>query len=114
MPGHMKTFLRNTVFFIGWLLSPLTFWNDAFVNIPIAYLLANISIRFFPSNFLFTVMAFYWLSNIAGLLMMYISGKSMIRNRKDVVKQLISLVITMLVYSAVLVILNKVGILKPL
>lgn len=110
----MKVFLRNTIFFIGWLLSPLTFWNDAFVNIPIAYLLANLVIIFFPVNFLFAVVVFYWLSNFAGLLMMYLSGKDIFRDKKHILGELLKLFAAMFAYSVILIILNKTGILKPL
>lgn len=109
----MRAFLHNTVFFIGWLLSPLTFWNDAFINIPLAYLLANITIRAFPVNFLYTVMVFYWLSNFVGLFMMYTSGRHIVKSGKGIVRELISLIATIAVYTAVLAILGKMGILKP-
>ncbi len=109
----MKPFIRNTVFFIGWLLSPLTFWNDAFINIPFAYICANLFIRVFPTNFLLTVIVFYWISNFAGLLMMYISGKGIARSGKGIIKELILLAAAMLTYSAIMVILGKAGILRP-
>jgi hypothetical protein len=110
----MKTFLRNTIFFIGWMLSPLTFWNDAFVNIPLSYLLANIFIRFFPFDFLTTVLVCYWLSNIIGLVMMYISGKDIIKDKRHLGRELFNLLITTLCYSLLVIALNKVGILRPL
>lgn len=109
----MKSFLRNTIFFIGWLLSPLTFWNDAFVNIPLSYLLANIFIRIFARDFVYTIIIFYWLTNFVGLFMMYASGRYVIKNRKDIVKELVSLAVTIFIYTAVLVILGRLGILKP-
>jgi len=39
-----KTKSVRAVFLIvvGWILSPLTFWNDAVVNIPITYLCASV------------------------------------------------------------------------
>jgi hypothetical protein len=110
----MRPFIRNTVFFIGWILSPLTFWNDAFVNIPIAYLLANLFIRFFPVDFLFAVVIFYWLSNFAGIVMMYFSGKDIFRDKKRILVELLKLFATMLAYSILLVLLNKAGVLRPL
>lgn len=109
----MNSFFRNTVFFIGWLLSPLTFWNDAFINIPLSYLLANITMRFFPCNFVYTVIAFYWLSNFIGLFMMYASGRYIIKSGRDIVRGWISLILTVLVYTALLIILGKAGILRP-
>lgn len=109
----MNSFFRNTIFFIGWLLSPLTFWNDAFINIPLSYLLANIFIRFFPKNFVYTVVIFYWLTNFVGLLMMYASGKYIVKSGKDIRKELGVLILTTFVYSVILILLGKFGILKP-
>jgi uncharacterized PurR-regulated membrane protein YhhQ (DUF165 family) len=109
----MNSFIRNTIFFIGWLLSPLTFWNDAFINIPLSYLLANIFVRFFPKNFVHTVVIFYWLTNVIGLFMMYVSGKYMIKSGKGIKKELISLILTTIVYSVILILLGRTGILKP-
>ena len=110
----MIKFLNKIIFFIGWLLSPLTFWNDTFVNIPLAYICANLFIRFFPVNFLITVLVFYWLSNVLGLLMMYLSGKSIFQSGKGLVREMINLLITMAIYILVLIILTKAGILKPI
>lgn len=109
----MNSFLRNTLFFIGWLLSPLTFWNDAFINIPLAYLLANIFTYFAHKNFVYTVIIFYWLTNFVGLFMMYISGKYIVKSGKDIRKELLSLILTTIVYSVILILLGKAGILKP-
>lgn len=109
----MNSFLRNTIFFIGWLLSPLTFWNDAFINIPLSYLLANIFVRFFPKNFVYTVVIFYWLTNVMGLFMMYVSGKYMIKSGKDIRREIEVLILTTLVYSVILILLGRTGILRP-
>jgi len=113
MHQKMKLFIRNTIFFIGWLLSPLTFWNDAFVNIPLSYICANIFIRFFPRNFVYAVVIFYWLSNFIGLFMMYASGKYMFKSGKDIVKELVLLISTIVIYSSILIMLGKAGILNP-
>lgn len=110
----MNAFLRNTIFFIGWLLSPLTFWNDAFVNIPLSYLLANILIRVIRADFLWLVLASYWITNVAGLLLMYVAGKEMVRSRAGVKKQILDLILTSIAYSLLIVALHRFGILKPI
>ena len=101
------------LFFAGWILSPLTFWNDSFVNIPIAYLCANIFIRFLPVKFLLLVLMFYWLSNAAGILLMYISGKALARKGESTGRVLFEIIITIAAYSLILIFLDKLGILKP-
>ena len=55
---------------LGYLLSPLSWWNDLFFNLPIAYGFAYcLNWMFADAFFLLTVVG-YWLSNILGILMM--------------------------------------------
>lgn len=110
----MSTFIKNAIFFIGWMLSPLTFWNDVFVNIPISYLSASLAIRFIKADFLFLVLIFYWLSNGFGILMMYFSGKSIMQDKSNRLRSLVTLLITVVIYSVIIIILNRTGILKPI
>ena len=111
---RMPPIIRNAVFFIGWMLSPLTFWNDAFVNIPIAYLCAALLARVIKADFLFLTLAFYWLSNVFGVLMMYFSGKSIMQDKRNRLNALRTLLITVAAYSILIIILNRIGILKPI
>lgn len=110
----MPTFIKNTIFFIGWLLSPLTFWNDAFVNIPISYLCASLLIRFIKVDFIGLMLVVYWVSNIVGLCMMYLSGRAIFEDRGGVFKALMTLVATIAVYSVMLIALGRIGIIKPI
>jgi hypothetical protein len=110
----MSTFIKNAVFFIGWMLSPLTFWNDVFVNIPIAYLCASLALKFIHADFLFLALIFYWLSNGFGIMIMYFSGKSIMQDKGNRLKALVSLLITVVIYSIIIIILNRIGILKPI
>ena len=112
--NSMSTFIKNTIFFIGWLLSPLSFWNDAFVNIPIAYLCAALLVRVIKADFLFLVLIFYWLSNVFGILMMYSSGKSIMQDKSNRLYSLAKLLITVVIYSVIIIILNRTGILRPI
>ena len=113
MAVRAKGFIYRSVFFLGWLLSPLTFWNDAFVNIPLAYVLASLFYRRIGVDFLHVVLAFYWLSNALGLLLMFVSAKRIIRDRPSVLREVFILFITIFVYSAMLILLGRFGILKP-
>lgn len=62
---------------VGYLLSPLSFWNDLFVNIPIAYVLA-VPITLIDKNLFFPALIFfYWVSNVAGFVMMHAGYKSL-------------------------------------
>jgi hypothetical protein len=110
----MSTFIKNTIFFIGWMLSPLTFWNDAFVNIPISYILASLARRFIKADFLLLVLIFYWISNGIGILMMFFSGKSIMQDKGGRLRSLVKLLITVVIYSTIIIILNRIGILRPI
>lgn len=109
----MRQILRDTIFFIGWLLSPLTFWNDAFVNIPLSYLLANIFVRLIHIDFLLLVLISYWLTNALGLYMMYATTRQIFKGRGEATKEILKVVVTTVIYSLILVMLTKSGILKP-
>lgn len=110
----MRPFIRNTVFFIGWLLSPLTFWNDAFVNLPLSYLLANILIRLMNVDFLWLVLVSYWITNGLGIYLMYAAGKGIVRSGEGAIREISGLIITTTVYSLIIVILGRLGIIRPL
>lgn len=55
---------------LGYLLSPLSWWNDLFFNLPIAYGFAYLFNWMFADAFMILTVIGYWLSNIIGILMM--------------------------------------------
>lgn len=112
---EFKKLLYRCAFFVGWILSPFTFWNDSFVNIPISYICANIVIRHFRVDFLLTVLAFYWVTNALGILIMYLSGKGLMGKRRGHhIKESVKLALAIILYTVVLIILNRMGILRPI
>ncbi|MDZ4876554.1 MAG: hypothetical protein CLLPBCKN_005989 [Chroococcidiopsis cubana SAG 39.79] len=69
--GNIWKKLRGAVFFaIGYLLSPLCWWNDIVFNLPIAYFFGYICSLFNRDLLLPSSIVGYWLSNIIGILMM--------------------------------------------
>jgi hypothetical protein len=98
--------LHGIVFVIGWILSPLTWWNDLFVNVPIAYLLAQETDRVFPGFFSWTFVFAYWLTNVAGFLLMHLSASQYYQapnSRTSVVK----LLLTSLAYTLLIILLAR-------
>ncbi len=69
-----KITIRGVVAAIGFILSPLTLWNDAFVNIPLAagfaYLVTHTGLIGFGEGFILG----YILTNIVGILMLIVGG----------------------------------------
>lgn len=110
----IKKIFYRTIFFIGWLLSPFTFWNDAFINIPLSYALASVLVRFIAVKFLFLVLISYWLSNLIGIIMMYISERSIIQEGKKPILEFFKLLATLIIYSGILILLERLGVLKPI
>ncbi|MGF1536174.1 MAG: hypothetical protein ACFB4J_06775 [Elainellaceae cyanobacterium] len=55
---------------VGYMLSPLSWWNDLFFNLPIALAFGYGVGWIFPGWFLPGTVAGYWLSNVLGILMM--------------------------------------------
>ena len=76
---HWPRYLFSAVVFaMGFILSPFTWWNDLVVNLPIAWFLTS----FFPHAwFKPAFIVSYWVTNIAGLMMMYFS-KDIITHKK--------------------------------
>jgi hypothetical protein len=55
---------------IGYLLSPLSWWNDPFINLPLAWVFASLVSLASHRLFAPAMILGYWLTNITGLLMM--------------------------------------------
>jgi hypothetical protein len=55
---------------IGWLLSPLCWWNDLLINFPLALGFARLVSLLHPAWLLPALVGGYWLTNMAGLLLM--------------------------------------------
>lgn len=100
----MKRILLRIVFFCGWLLSPFTFWNDVFINIPLSYLCARLAVKFVPLDFLPLVLIFYWLSNFAGLFFMYISSREAVRRGRGIIREVEIFLTTVAAYSLIIIV----------
>ena len=113
--GTVKTrFLGAAIATVGFVLSPLTWWNDLFVNIPLAYVIA---IPFgLVSRDLFSgaMVLAYWLTNIVGLMMMHsgvvsaVSGKKTRYGKKELAKDLL----VSCAYTLLIILLVKFNVLR--
>jgi hypothetical protein len=73
-----KYFKGGALAIVGYILSPLSFWNDFLVNIPIAYGLSYLLSFLIKDIFLESMIFFYWVSNVVGMLMMHFGIKDMV------------------------------------
>ncbi|MEC4819083.1 MAG: hypothetical protein SAK29_38295 [Scytonema sp. PMC 1069.18] len=106
--------LRGGLFVgIGYMLSPLSWWNDLFFNLPIALLFGYLISWIKSDWFLPGTLIGYWLSNVLGILMMQFGAMDMFldgekRNlKRDVLiglggSTLYTLIVAVLVYFHVL------------
>lgn len=65
-----KTLKNSFLIGLGYMLSPLSWWNDLFFNLPIAYVFGYAIRWAYPEAFIPATIAGYWLSNVLGILMM--------------------------------------------
>ena len=69
---------------IGYILSPLSWWNDGFVNIPMSLLAAKLISSILPVGFIAAFYASYAATNIAGIILLHLGvGGAMGRVRLD-------------------------------
>ena len=110
---HSWHYLSNALLLgLGFILSPLSWWNDVVVNLPLAYLF---SIPFTLINeqwFLASFVLGYWLSNLLGFLMLHWGGSKMIR-RGHIRFSVRRSVIISSVYSFIIIILVRLDALPP-
>ncbi|MCX5679884.1 MAG: hypothetical protein NTZ95_04430 [Candidatus Omnitrophica bacterium] len=104
----MNSSLKRATFFLGWLLSPLTSWNDAFVNIPLAYILSIPFVKAFRTDFVMTLLGAYWFTNILGIAMMAVSGQSIFRDKANRIRGLLMILGTLIVYSLLMVVIGNI------
>lgn len=110
--------LGSVLGFIGFLLSPLSWWNDAFVNVPLAYLGAWLISLFYKPGFAAAFVFCYWITNIVGLFLMHKGVcKAMQKGcsaegyrKKDLLRDLL----TALIYTAAIVLLVRFEIIRPI
>lgn len=96
---------------VGYLLSPLSFWNDLFINIPLAYVFALPFGLIARSLFLPMMILGYWLTNVAGFVLMHKGAKDVVGGervryaRRDLMKDLA----LSLLYTAVVALAAMLG-----
>jgi hypothetical protein len=112
-----KTISGSFLALVGYILSPLSWWNDAFVNLPLAYvfawLISSLYRPFFGPGFV----AGYWLTNIIGLVMMHKGICQMIRQEycgpANFKRRLLHDLLISLGYTGVIILLLKFNIIRP-
>lgn len=105
----------GVVAFIGFMLSPLSWWNDLFVNIPLAVAFAWVTSLFYKPAFEPSVILGYWLTNVLGFVLMHKGAQAMISekgkpySRRELLRDLA----ISLAYTGLIVLLIHLGVLQP-
>jgi len=110
-----KKVFGSIIVIIGFLLSPLSWWNDLIINIPISYLFAIPFAWINKSLFTPFFIIGYWLTNIGGFVLMHYGLKHLIKEdikKDETKKEMIKLVLISLAYTILIVLLIKFKILK--
>jgi len=100
----------------GFMLSPLSWWNDLFVNVPLALAFAWVVSLFYTPAFAPSLVLGYWLTNVLGFILMHkgaeklVSDKPRPYSRRDLLRD----VCISLLYTGLIVALVKLGILQPI
>ncbi len=101
---------------IGFMLSPLSWWNDLFVNVPLALAFAWLVSLFYPKAFASSLIVGYWLTNVLGFVLMQKGAEKLVSDkpRRHSPRDLLRDVGISLLYTALIVVLVKLGILQPI
>lgn len=91
---------------VGYLLSPLCWWNDLVINLPIAYGFGYVISLWHSEWFFPAAIAGYWLSNLVGIVLMQIGAKDMLQStvkKRGFKQEIFSGVLTSTAYTVVIV-----------
>ncbi|RAM52727.1 MAG: hypothetical protein C6Y22_04575 [Hapalosiphonaceae cyanobacterium JJU2] len=107
-----KTFLqklRGGLFLVlGYLLSPLCWWNDLIFNLPIAYFFGYVCSFFTPKLFMPSAIIGYWLSNIIGIILMQMGAIDVFQKQPqehNLKKELLTGLVSSTVYTLLILLL---------
>lgn len=106
----------STLAFIGFMLSPLSWWNDLFVNVPLALAFAWLVSLFWPAVFGASFVLGYWLTNVLGFVLMQKGAQQAMsaEGKPYTRRQLIADIGISLAYTLLIIALVKHDILRPL
>jgi hypothetical protein len=101
---------------IGFMLSPLSWWNDLFVNVPLALSFAWLVSWFYRPAFAASLVLGYWLTNVLGFILLHKGAQQILSEKpghyswRDLARD----VGISLLYTALIVALVELGVLKPI
>jgi hypothetical protein len=101
---------------VGYMLSPLSWWNDLFVNVPLALGFAWVISLLDKRAFMPSLVVGYWLTNVLGFVLLHKGAQQILSRtpkpytRRDLLKD----VSISLLYTLLIVLLVQFGVIKPI
>ena len=100
---------------VGFILSPVSWWNDLFVNIPLAYAFAALFGLISEDLFLPAMVIGYWATNVLGFVLMH-RGMKGVRSKDERKgpgkKEILTDLSISVVYTIIVVVLVAMGVLR--
>jgi hypothetical protein len=108
--------MGSVVGFIGFMLSPLSWWNDLFVNVPLALVFAWLVSFFYKPAFSASLVLGYWLTNVLGFVLLHKGAQQILSSEKIKYtrRELTKDAAISLLYTLIIVALVRAGVLKPI
>ena len=99
---------------IGFMLSPLSWWNDLFVNVPLAVGFGWLVSLVYRPAFAASVVAGYWLTNVLGFVLLH-KGTQQLLTKPQLPPRwgLAQSLLISLLYTLVIVVLVRMKVLQP-
>ena len=104
--GILQKLKGGVLLVVGYLLSPLCWWNDLIINLPIAYGFGYVISLWRSEWFFGAAIAGYWLSNLIGIVLMQIGAKDVLQNtekKRSLKNEIFSGMLTSTAYTMVIV-----------
>jgi hypothetical protein len=104
--GILQKLKGGILLVVGYLLSPLCWWNDLIINLPIAYGFGYVISLWRSEWFFGAAIVGYWLSNLVGIVLMQMGTKDILQTtakKRSFKHEIFSGVLTSTAYTAVIV-----------
>ncbi|MBM3246978.1 hypothetical protein FJZ17_00330 [Candidatus Pacearchaeota archaeon] len=111
----IKEVLVGSLYFLGYLLSPVSWWNNLLINAPLAYLFAFLVAiaKYDPNLFNLCFVGFYFLLNIGGLLILKYSINTPLQQVYGWKKESIVMgLVWVVIYSIIIIVLLYLDIIR--
>jgi len=103
--------------FIGFMLSPLSWWNDLFVNVPLAVGFGWLIALLYKPAFEPSVIIGYWLTNVLGFVLLHKGAEKVLESESPGTaprRHLLKDVAISVLYTLLILVLVKFKVVQPL